>query len=399
MKIMVIASLFAPYARGGAEVVTEQIVEELSRSHDVSVLTCDRWKGIRSFRARREKSGTFSIYRFFPLNFFSFVDINEKPFYLRFLWTIGDFFNIHALIETRNVLNEVRPDIVMTHNIKGLTYGIPWLLRTMKVRHVHVPHDVQLVFPSGLLIRGQERLLESPWVRAYSALTRMLFGSPEVVVCASKFLKQFYVQRGFFPRSNIIVLRNPVPPKADGLLPATESDERIHFLFIGNLASAKGFHLLLDAFKKLQGDDCMLHVVGTGPLESSLREAARTDQRIDYRGYVAGDEKFKLLSRMHYLVTPSLCYENSPTVIYEAFSVGVPVIASSIGGTAELVEDGGNGYIFEADKQDALHAALVRARQGHTGWSGLSRNAINTVADKGIEIYCRELVGTILTTD
>ena len=53
------------------------------------------------------------------------------------------------------------------------------------------------------------------------------------------------------------------------------------------------------------------------------------------------------------LVVPSICYENFPRVIVEAYSVGLPVIASRLGALAELVEDGITGLLFNpGDSKD-----------------------------------------------
>ena len=70
-----------------------------------------------------------------------------------------------------------------------------------------------------------------------------------------------------------------------------------------------------------------------------------------------------LLRSARALVVPSRWYEGQPRVILEAFAAGVPVLASSIGGLSELVEDGVNGR-------------LVAAEDGR-GW----REAMESVAD------------------
>ena len=49
------------------------------------------------------------------------------------------------------------------------------------------------------------------------------------------------------------------------------------------------------------------------------------------------------------LVVPSIWLENSPLVVHEAFMFGVPVIGSRIGGTADLIQDGINGFLYEPE--------------------------------------------------
>lgn len=66
----------------------------------------------------------------------------------------------------------------------------------------------------------------------------------------------------------------------------------------------------------------------------------------------------KALERIYYmshvLVVPSVYYDNSPTVIYEAMSHGLLVIGSRIGGIPELIEHGKNGLLFEAGDREGL---------------------------------------------
>ena len=60
------------------------------------------------------------------------------------------------------------------------------------------------------------------------------------------------------------------------------------------------------------------------------------------------------------LVVPSVWIENAPFVIKEAFAAGVPVVASNLGGMAELVEDGRNGLLFSAGDSADLRRVLTR---------------------------------------
>lgn len=62
-----------------------------------------------------------------------------------------------------------------------------------------------------------------------------------------------------------------------------------------------------------------------------------------------------------YLVAPSICYENFPRTIVEAFACGLPVIASRLGAMAEIVRDGETGLLFEAGNADDLARKMAWA--------------------------------------
>jgi glycosyltransferase involved in cell wall biosynthesis len=78
-----------------------------------------------------------------------------------------------------------------------------------------------------------------------------------------------------------------------------------------------------------------------GPLNSALTAC----ERLDYTSV------FTLVSQV---VVPSIWYENSPNVILEAFAHRTPVVASDLGGMAELVEDGVNGLRFTPGDASSL---------------------------------------------
>ena len=145
------------------------------------------------------------------VEFFSFIDINRKPFWLRVLWSCVDFFNLHALLVSWFVCIREKPDVTLVHGIKGLTLALPVLLNVMKCRWVFTPHDIQFVIPSGQLRKDEEHILSSPYVFVYRILMRRLLGSPPRVVVSSHFLADFYRSYGFFRKSDISVIPSPTP--------------------------------------------------------------------------------------------------------------------------------------------------------------------------------------------
>ena len=95
-------------------------------------------------------------------------------------------------------------------------------------------------------------------------------------------------------------------------------------------------------------------VVGDGSLKNAITE---TDN-LKLLGKKTSKEVSKLLSESLAVIIPSRCYENSPTVIYEAAAVGTPVIAANLGGIPELVKRFG-GILFEPDNLISLTEAIT----------------------------------------
>jgi glycosyltransferase involved in cell wall biosynthesis len=90
---------------------------------------------------------------------------------------------------------------------------------------------------------------------------------------------------------------------------------------------------------------------------TELAAACAGDERIRLAGAYRPEEIGRVLSEIDVLVLTSRS-ENYPLVIREALSVGIPTIASPIGGVPEIVEHGKNGLLFDPGDEDALAAHL-----------------------------------------
>jgi glycosyltransferase involved in cell wall biosynthesis len=97
-------------------------------------------------------------------------------------------------------------------------------------------------------------------------------------------------------------------------------------------------------------------IVGDGPLKTDLEDMLKTKgiKDIEFTGRKSYQECIMLLQDTQFLILPSLCYENFPVVIMEAYASGKPVIASGLGAMAELVEEGKTGLLFEPGNPEDL---------------------------------------------
>jgi glycosyltransferase involved in cell wall biosynthesis len=377
MRICLISNLYPPYARGGAERVVETEARALkAQGHDVFVITAEPVREDGSIEPRMTDEGGIRVWRFHPLNLFFYGDIGRHSAPARLLWHAWDARNPHAAKCVASILKDERPDVVHTHNLKGIGFSIPRVIRKLGIRHVHTLHDVQLAVPSGLIIKGQEHGfgVTDPVSKLFARTARLAFGSPDAVVSPSKFLLDFYRVRGFFPSSQLIFLPNPAPRIV--LAPRVPSVET-RFLFLGQLEKHKGILLLIEAFRRLTKDrpKIRLDVVGAGAATDEAMRAAGKDLRIAFYGKKSPSQFAAMFSKADYAVVPSLCYENAPTVIVESFAYGTPTIVADIGGAAELVRHGENGFVFEAGNVATLVAAMKRACDEKGAWPGRSKAA------------------------
>lgn len=137
-------------------------------------------------------------------------------------------------------------------------------------------------------------------------------------------------------------------------------ESRMMGLFVGRLVAAKNLPCLIQALAKLPPRQRpWVALAGDGPLRESTRDlamASGVSADVCFLGERA--DVTRLLQAADFLVLPSH-FEGLSNALLEAMAAGCPVIASAVGGTPELVEDGKTGLLFGAGDADALSAAIA----------------------------------------
>ncbi len=133
---------------------------------------------------------------------------------------------------------------------------------------------------------------------------------------------------------------------------------RFNVVIVGRLDAVKGHHVAIEAIaSKGIPADLDLYIVGVGPRESELRALAAAHgitDRVHFLGFRRN--VYDYMAHCHALLMPSL-HEGLPYTLLEAMALGTPVIASRVGGLAEVLQDGVTALL--APPRDAT--ALVRA--------------------------------------
>jgi glycosyltransferase involved in cell wall biosynthesis len=120
-----------------------------------------------------------------------------------------------------------------------------------------------------------------------------------------------------------------------------------------------------------------IKVVGDGPLRQQLEMRARdlSLYNIDFLGRRDFIDCLDLLSGASFVVVPSVCYENFPMVIREAYACGKPVIAPRLGAMAEIVHDRSTGLLFNAGESADLAAKLQWMTENESARREMGRRA------------------------
>jgi len=160
-------------------------------------------------------------------------------------------------------------------------------------------------------------------------------------IALSEFSRRKFIEGGL-PAERIVVKSNFVADR-----PARQGFGGDYGLWVGRFSEEKGIRVLIAALGELS---CPVpfKLAGAGPLfeETASEIGLRKLNNVDLLGAVSPREVIGLMHGARFVVVPSVCFENFPLVIAEAFACGVPVVASKIGALAEIVEDGVTGLHF-----------------------------------------------------
>ncbi len=159
-----------------------------------------------------------------------------------------------------------------------------------------------------------------------------------------------------------------------------DSSDRL-IVSVGRFASEKGHRYLLEALCLLERQEIAWRCVflGDGSLEAELRALAvqrEISEWVDFPGF--REDVFAVLLTADVFVLPSL-HEGSPNALIEAMGLGMPCIASAVGGVVDLIEDGENGILVPPADPAALATALHRVLSARDLSVSLGRNARATV--------------------
>ncbi len=399
MKICIISNIYPPIIRGGAEIIASSMAKGLKKALNnvfaISSRPHIRKRGLMYSKfITTDEVEDIDVFRFYPPNIYYYLNDYKFPGFIRLIWHIFDIFNIFSYFRVKKILLEEKPDIIISHNLMGLGFLLPILFCKLNIKHVHVLHDVQLAYLSGLIIKGKEKNLEYRVLKlfGYDKLMNKLMGSPNIVISPSKFLLEYYKEKNFFKDSKKYVLPNPILSIKKF---KKQSSHDLNLLYLGQINKSKGVIELIKSFSKIKLPHIKLHIVGIGDDLKLAKKISKNDKRIKFYGWLLHNKLSSILSKTDVLVLPSLCYENSPTVIYEALSMGIPILAADIGGSAELIKENNNGWTFEAGDFNAMNKKIKALYLQREKLSSLENNCKNSVKEHLLDKYTEKLVNII----
>ena len=182
-----------------------------------------------------------------------------------------------------------------------------------------------------------------------------------------------------YPDKRILAIRNLLDLPDLPEQPFSDTPSSYHIVSVGRLTAEKGHEYLIEALyllnKKFNRQDFTATILGDGALRTDLEQLVNRyhlSDRIQVPGFC--NDIFSMLSTAHLFVLPSL-HESSPNALIEAMGVGLPCIASSVGGVLDLIDHQENGLLIPPRASGALAEAINDILTNQELAVSLGRNA------------------------
>lgn len=255
------------------------------------------------------------------------------------------------------------PDIVHVHNLFP-NWSESWL-QTLEIPLVATLHNFRPLCAAGTLSRQGEfcglcpekgsinaikhacyrnsrvRTIPLALATRNPSLNPILKRADKLVFLSNESREQFerHGPPNMMSRADIVpnFAEDSSPRPVNSTRPSNES-----WLYVGRLSEEKGIIPLLEHWPRNE----RLLVAGDGPLDGEARRISR-DKEVIFLGNLSRNQVAEQMTLARALIFPSICLENSPLVVAEAFSHSLPVIAKSGNVAAQLVSNSGAGAVLE----------------------------------------------------
>lgn len=377
LRVLIAAHSHPRLTRGGAEIAAYELYNALSEREDCEAwfLGCDRNPGgeqngkpIRQPYADREYIYAAGNFHWFNL---ANRDVNYPRALAELISTLQPdivhfhhyaWFGVESLAIPRRVVSGVK--IVLTlHEYLAicLHHGQMITRPDRKLCFEASTHDCAACFPD---VAKEDFFLRRRYIQAF-------FESVDHFLSPSAFLAERYVAWGIAPQK-ISVLENVVrAPAATTACGHSRSDRIFRVGFFGQISPLKGIGVLFEAARQLERQnrtDIVFDIFGEyqyqpADLQEEYKLLAKdigANVHVLLRGGYRPDRIDALMQSVDVVVVPSIWWENSPIVIEEALRNRRPVLCSGIGGMAEKVRDGLDGFHFPVGSAVDLAALIAR---------------------------------------
>ncbi len=339
MKIAILTTSYHPYNIGGGEISAKKLVDGLvSLGHEVIVIAAFR-------ETITEYIDGIKVYRIKSPNSYWSADSSDKNRIQKLWWHLRESYNPTVGKVIVPILEKETPNIIHVRNITDFSSYVWVVGRRLGIPTVTTLNNYASIcskttfFKKGKIC--EKRCLEC---RILSLPKKIASRNASCVVGVSEFTLNKHLNAGFFNHAIKAVVRTQMSP--DRLPLPSANNDFLSFGFLGQIIPTKGVRELIKAFNNANTGSAPLYIGGAGDEQymAECKLLAEENPNIHFLGRVISKDFYALVD---VVVIPSLWHEPFPRILVEANAHARFVLATTYGGTKEMIEEGTNGYTFK----------------------------------------------------
>lgn len=401
LRFCMITTFYPPQSFGGDAEYVWQLSNELGRrGHHVTVIHCiDSYESLSGGNSN-------STYENHPN-----VEVHGLKSGYGFLSPLATQQTGYPLFKSGRIRDILSGgfDVIHFHNISLV--GGPKVLEYGSGIKLYTTHEYWLFCPTHVLMKydrapcTEPRCLacqlvhgRPPQLWRYTNLMKNSLRSLDAIISPSRFTKRLHEDAGLTAPIFHIPHFAPLSAEASGQdrNGIEAPGGKPYFLYVGRIEKLKGIQTLIPVFRGYGKADLL--IAGKGDYESQVRKLAEGTDNIRFLGHLSRDRLGKLYKDAAALIVPSIAYEISTLVVFEAFREKTPVIVNDIGGLPELIEESGGGFVYGSERE--LVGAMDRILEepglrNELGRKGHEKYLEKWTAESHIEAYL-ELIGGLM---
>ena len=248
----------------------------------------------------------------------------------------------------RKILNQVKPDLVITYTIK------PNIYMGMLCKNRSIPYVINI---TGL---GTAFQSHGMMLKVFVEMYKLACKKAQTVIFENCENMQIFKDYGIVKEQQCLLNNGAGVNLEEYPFTAYPNDEQIRFLFVGRVMQEKGIDELYEAARRIKEEYNNVYFDIVGPYEDDYKDVTEqlvNDGVIEYHGYQ--DDVKPFIEKAHCFVLPSW-HEGMANTNLECGAMGRPIITSNIHGCLEAVIDGETGYLAEPKNADDLYDKMKK---------------------------------------
>lgn len=365
MRILYVVHQFFPKGYTGTERLVLNLAKQMQRmGHYVEVLTYGIEDDNTGFLNQDGIMYKRYIFQNIPVISIKYLNIDD---------------NINFTIfedRLRNILNEFitkgKFDIMHVAHSMRIGYAAK-IARSLNVPYVLTLTDFWLICPRGIFVTLKGELcyqggnilkctkeclgnFSPDHIQKRIKESKDIFQHASYRISATKFLKKLFEINGF---SDINIIKfgtdySNVRPNIKMYF----KDSDITIGYLSSLMPHKGAHILLDAFMNADMNNIRLKIYGDYLNQThyyeQLKKIVNGNKNVKFCGEYKYEKMADIFDGIDLMIVPSIWWENSPLVLLGALAHKVPAIVPNLGGMTEVIENGKNGFTYDAGDVESL---------------------------------------------